>query len=243
MEPWFITRISAAKCRAVARSWVVGATVYVSYRHGTHGVQRGPWHSHLNRFFGVEHQLRYGLVDPIDDSDAELTFTADLGPLRRGTTLRFPVAGNEHSRSYLPVKPDGAEVIAVDAHGRAALLRRRIGAGQIVLSTYPLEHLVAATPGANPGDTPRLYDALAEVAGVRRAVRVDDRRVVAGTLLHDDGRRFVIIISQSEAPLTLKPVTVGGQLADLATGEPVDGVELAPYGARVLRLDESPSGE
>jgi hypothetical protein len=32
-------------------------------------------------------------------------------------------------------------------------------------------------------------------------------------------------------------------LADLATGEPVDGVELAPYGARVLRLDESPSGE
>jgi hypothetical protein len=104
-------------------------------------------------------------------------------------------------------------------------------------------HLVAATPGANPGNTPRLYDALAEAAGVRRAVRVDDRRVAAGTLLHDDGRRFVVIISQSEAPLTVKPVTVGGQLADLATGEPVDGVEPAPYGVRVLRLDESPSGE
>ncbi|MCW2874719.1 MAG: mannan endo,4-beta-mannosidase, partial [Streptomyces oryziradicis] len=67
-----------------------GATVYVSHSHGTHGAQRGPWHSHLNRFFGVEHQLRYGLVDPIDDSDAELTFAADHGPLRRGSTLRFP---------------------------------------------------------------------------------------------------------------------------------------------------------
>ncbi|WP_329320416.1 cellulase family glycosylhydrolase [Streptomyces sp. NBC_01262] len=209
-----------------------GATVYVSYSHGSHGVQRGPWHSHLDRFFGVRHRLRYGLVDPITDSEAEFTFLSDLGPLRPGATLRFRVAGTPHSRSYLPVEPDGADVIALDAHGRPALLRRRVGDGSIVLSTYPLERMAAASPHVNPEDTQLLYDALADLAGVTRTIRVDDRRVAAAVLLHDDGRRFAVLTSQSDVPVTVKPVVHGaGSL---------DAFELGPYGVAVREIGGLP---
>ncbi|MGH3286543.1 MAG: hypothetical protein ACRDPD_17995, partial [Streptosporangiaceae bacterium] len=49
----------------------------------------------------------------------------DFGGLARGTTLSFAVAGDQHSRAFLPVEPAGAEVIATDARGRPALLLRR----------------------------------------------------------------------------------------------------------------------
>ncbi|MBA3431679.1 MAG: cellulase family glycosylhydrolase, partial [Actinobacteria bacterium] len=42
-----------------------GATVYVSYWPGSTAVQRGPWHPFFNDFFGVEHGLRYGLLDTV----------------------------------------------------------------------------------------------------------------------------------------------------------------------------------
>lgn len=214
-----------------------GAVVYVSYCHGTHGVQRGPWYSHLNTMFGVEHQLRYGLVDRITDEEVELTFTTGFGRLPAGATLRFRAAGTEHSRAYLPVKPTKAEVVAVDRHGRPALLRRRVGAGWVLLCTYPIEHMAACTPFVNPEDTCRLYDALAEFAGVERPVVVDDARVAVDTLRHADGRRFVFLVSQAEEPLTVKPRPASGRLVDLSGGSvPVDAVELAPYDVRVLGL-------
>ncbi|KYF52060.1 beta-mannosidase, partial [Sorangium cellulosum] len=95
-----------------------GAVVYASYCHGTHGSQRGPWYAHLDAMFGVEHQLRYGMVDPIEEAQAKLTFERPFGTIAEGTTLAFPVAGTEHSRAYLPVRPRGAEVVAVDQRGR-----------------------------------------------------------------------------------------------------------------------------
>jgi endo-1,4-beta-mannosidase len=211
-----------------------GATVYASYSHGAHGVQRGPWHSHLNSLFGVEHQLRYGLVDAIEDDEVEFTFTADLGDLVSGTRLRFRVAGTEHSRSYLPVVATDAQVLAVDAHGRPALLRRQVGAGTVLLSTYPIEHMAALTPGANPEDTHRLYDALAQSAGVRRTVRVEDPGVAADVLRHEDGRRFVFLISQSPEPVSVKPRCAAGSLVDPETHAPVESVELEPFGVRML---------
>ncbi|NYI06846.1 cellulase family glycosylhydrolase [Allostreptomyces psammosilenae] len=218
-----------------------GATVFVSYTHGAHGVQRGPWHSHLNSFFGVRHLLRYGLVNPIEDDEVTFTFRAELGGLRPGDTLRFRAAGTEHSRAYLPVEADGAEVVAVDGRGRPALLRRRVGDGWVVLSTYPLEHMAALTPGVNPEDTRRLYEALAEAAGVVRPVTVDDPHVSADTLRHRDGRRFAFLTSQSPEALAVRPrVAGGGGLVDPETGEPVDTVDLAPYDARLLLLPEAP---
>jgi endo-1,4-beta-mannosidase len=206
-----------------------GAVVYTSYCAGSHGSQRGPWYSHLNAMFGVEHRLRYGLADPIEDDVVELTFTAALGPIAEGTTLAFRAAGSEHGRSYLPLRPVTAEVLAVDGHGRPALLRRRHGDGWLVLCAYPLEHMAALTPRVNPEPTYRLYDALAGLAGVRRPVTVADPRVSADVLVRADGARFAVLVSQAEEELKV--------IAEVAGPEPVrEEVALDPYGVHVLEL-------
>jgi endo-1,4-beta-mannosidase len=207
-----------------------GAVVYVSYCAGPHGVQRGPWYSQLNSMFGVEHRLTYGLVDRIEDDVVELTVTKDLGTLAEGTTLSFRAGGTPHSRAYLPVRPTSAEVVAVDGHDRPALLRRRCGAGWVVLCTYPLEHMAAVTPGANPEPTHRLYDALASFAGARRPVTVADPRVSADVLARADGTRFAVLVSQAEVKLTVNPLVAGGGQ------EGFEEVVLEPYGVRVLEL-------
>jgi endo-1,4-beta-mannosidase len=212
-----------------------GAVVYVSYCAGANAAQRGPWYADLNGMFGVEHQLTYGLVDPIEDEEVVVTFVRDFGSIPEGSRLEFRAAGNEHSRAFLPVRPTDAEVVAVDQRNRPVLLERQAGGGRLVLCTYPLEHMAAVTPRVNPEPTYRLYDALAERSGVTRPVTVEDPRVLAAELRHRDGRRFVWLVSQAAAEITVKP-TVEGHLADLQTGEPVTEVALQAYGVRVLRL-------
>jgi hypothetical protein len=210
-----------------------GATVYLSFCSGEHPGTRGPWFHDLDGLFGVQLQLAYGVTEPIEDDVLEMTFTEDFGGIAAGETLRFPVAGNEDSRAYLPVVPDGARTVATDAHGRPALLSHDLGAGRTVLATYPLEHMAARTSRANPEQTHRLYAALAEVAGVARPVTVPTPYVSADTLTHEDGRRFVWLVSQAGRELTVRP-SADGRLCDLDTGEPLDEVTLPPYGVRVL---------
>ena len=152
-----------------------GATVYASYFAGHGDSQLGPWMPWLEQVFGVTHGLRYGLADTIEEDEVVLLLVTDLGELRAGTTLAFPVTVQGMSRSYLPVQPATAEVLAVDGRGRPALLRNPNGEGSMVLCTYPLEYLAASRPNANPEPTWRLYSALASVAGVARPVRVEDR--------------------------------------------------------------------
>ena len=188
-----------------------GATVYVSYCAGDVSWHRGPSYGAMNDLFGVRHQLDVGLVDPITDELVELTFTRDFGGLTRGTTLTFPVAGNEHARAYLPVIPTTAEVIATDAHGRPALLRRQAGRGSLILCTYPLEYMASAVARVNPDATVALYGALATHAGVRRPVTVDDPEVACDVLVHRDGTRFAVIASHADEELTVKPALVRGR--------------------------------
>ncbi|MFD3573023.1 cellulase family glycosylhydrolase [Streptomyces sp. NPDC058644] len=210
-----------------------GATVYLSFCSGEHPGTRGPWFDDLDGLFGVELQLTYGVAEPIEDDVLELTFTEEFGGIAAGQTLRFPVAGNEDSRAYLPVVPVGARVVAKDAHGRPALLVNETGRGRTVLATYPLEHMAARTARVNPEQTHRLYAALAQLAGVRRPVTVDSPYVSADVLVHEDGRRFVWLVSQADEELTVRPA-VDGSLHDLETGEAVEEVRLVPFGVRVL---------
>ncbi|MFE2496912.1 cellulase family glycosylhydrolase [Streptomyces scopuliridis] len=213
-----------------------GATVYLSFCSGEYPGTRGPWFHDLDGLFGVELQLSYGVAEPIEDNTLEMTFQEDFGTIAAGETLRFAVAGNEDSRAYLPVVPAGARVVATDAHGRPALLRHRLGSGETVLATYPLEHMAARTARVNPERTHRLYEALAEVAGVRRPVTVGTPLVGADVLVHEDGRRFAWLVSQSERELTVRPETGDAALHDLVSGERLERVEIGPYGVRVLEL-------
>jgi endo-1,4-beta-mannosidase len=209
-----------------------GATVYVSYFAGAHDNQRGPWHAAMNRLFGFEHQLVYGLVDTVEEDEFEFDFVRPFGGLSEGSRLRFRTGGNAHSRAMLPVVPTDAEVVAVDGKGRPALLVRRVGAGSMVFCTYPIEHMAATLARVNPDPTRDLYDALADFAGVARAVTVDEPRVAVDVLEHEDGTRWVWFVSQAAEELTVKPaVRTSGKLAE-------DAVTLPPFGVRVLKLED-----
>jgi endo-1,4-beta-mannosidase len=221
-----------------------GATVYVSYSPGVSGWHRGPSYGGLNAMFGVEHQLRTGLVDPIEDDQVTFTFGQNFGSLPAGARLTFRTGGNQHSRAYLPVRPDTADVLAADGHGRPALLLRRVGAGSLVLCTYPVEHMAAATPQVNPEATSVLYDALAAHAGVRRLVTVDDPRIATDVLVHSGGTRFAWLVSQSDEPVTAKPELASGLRMTHLDGSVLDEAPtLAPFGVSVFRLETSQDPE
>ncbi|RAJ63342.1 endo-1,4-beta-mannosidase [Streptomyces sp. Amel2xB2] len=213
-----------------------GATVYASYFAGEHDHARGAWWPRLDETFGVRKKLRYGLADTVEDDELRMVFRRDFGGIAAGEELVFAVGGTGGARAYLPVEPDGAEVLATDAHGRPALLRHRSGAGALVLCTYPVEYMAAVTPHVNPEPTWRLYAALAAEAGAAPEVSVPDPRVLTARMTHEDGRRFVWFVSQHDRPLTAEPlVTGGGALRDL-DGAELRGVELPPFGVAVAEM-------
>ena len=227
-----IKQLTGPSWRTLRARAEAGATVYASAFFGVHGTQRGLWWPDVDETFGVRRTTRYGLVDPVVEDTVTLRFEQDLGDIQTGEELVFPVAGTENSRAYLPVEPDGADVVAVDQHGRPTLLRYRTGQGSMVLATYAFEHFAAETPFVNPEPTWRLYGALADEAGVERPVTVADPRVTAAELVHEDGRRFVWLVSHAPEPVSVTP-QVRGTLADL-DGEPVTDVALGAYGVAVL---------
>jgi len=223
----------------LATSWTrlrelaeAGATVYASHFVGEHATQRGSWWPNVDETFGVTKQSRYGLIELIAEDVLRARFVAAFGGVAEGEVLEFAVGGNENSRSFLPVVPADAEVIAVDEHDRPVLLRRRIGKGQLILSTYPLEYMAAVTPAVNPEPTYRLYSALAVESGIFPEVRVEDPRVMVSELVRDDGARLIWFVSQSEEPLAVTPIVASGALFD---GDTVsENVVLDPFGVVVL---------
>ena len=238
-----VKQLLAPTAAALERLAANGACVYLSYSAGDTGWHRGPSYGLLDETFGVRHQLDVGLPNTIEDEVAVLRLHRDFGGLAAGSTLSFAVAGNQHSRSFLPVEPARAEVIATDARGRPALLQRRVGPqnqGSLILCTYPVEHMAALTPRVNPDDAVTLYGALAAHAGVRRAVSVDDPRVACDTLVRDDGTVFALLASHGAEPITVKPVLAADSvLSALDDNQVVEGVTLSPFGINVLRITGS----
>ena len=217
------------------------ATVHVSYFTGDvpgrTPFHPGLWHPDLNAFFGVRHLLRYGLVTPIEDDEIVWRFEQGFGELEAGAELRFRVRGSEDGRSFLPLEPKEAEVVAVDSHGRPALVRRRVGEGAIVLSTYPLEYMGALGKAVNPNDTVRLYQALAREAGATAPLRVARPDVHVDRLVRDDGKVFAFFVSYSPEPLEVEPeLENGATLRELTTGEPLARIALAARGVAVAEL-------
>jgi endo-1,4-beta-mannosidase len=223
-----------------------GATVWASYAAGNTNKQRGPWWTNTAELFGVRNALAYGLNDPIEDDEVELRFVAALGDIEPGEVLRFAAAGGRNARAFLPVEVLDAEVVALDAHDRPAILRKRHGEGQAVLCTYPLEFLAAARSRVNPEPTWRVYRALAAEAGAEAPVSVDDPRVLVDGLVHEDGTSFVWLVSEHDDEVKVSPLTAAGTLQTL-DGDPVgDVVALPAYGVTVLRLvptDHPPTEE
>ncbi|WP_158864924.1 cellulase family glycosylhydrolase [Leifsonia sp. AG29] len=211
-----------------------GATVYASYSHGDSPVQRGPWWTSSEELFGVRPDSAYGLAEPVTDELVELRFVEAFGNLPAGAALSFRPAGGENGRTRLPVTATSGRVVAVDALGRPAIVVKEHGAGRAVLCTYPLEFFASAQGRVNPEETWRVYDALAAAADLERDVRLDDPLVFADSLVHADGRRFVVFLSEHEGPVTVTP-EVAGRLRTLG-GEASPTLTLEPYGVAVREL-------
>jgi hypothetical protein len=116
-------------------------------------------------------------------------------------------------------------------------LRYPSGRGWMVLCTYPLEHMAASRPQANPEQTWRLYTALATAARVGRPVRVEDPRVVVGGLRVGPKEVFLALnVSPDEVRATLQApaqtLLAGGAPAGGDAGE----LALGPYEVAVLYL-------
>jgi endo-1,4-beta-mannosidase len=217
-----------------------GSTVYVSYFAGPAGVHRGMWHPDLNTFFGVRHRLRYGMVDPVDDDVVTWTMQADIGDLAAGDQLSFRVGGSEHGRAFLPLEPVDAYVLAIDGHGRPAVVERAVGAGRIVLSAFPVEYMAASSPRVNPEATARWYRALAARAGTLPAVRTGRTDVHVDRLVRDDGEAFVWFASHVDEPVTVDPILPdAAQLTELSSDTAVAAIPLAPRAVEVYRLRQA----
>ncbi|HYW26423.1 MAG TPA: cellulase family glycosylhydrolase [Terriglobales bacterium] len=232
--------LTAPTWRALEDRACAGATVYISYFPGVGAEQRGPWWPNLDALFGVEHQLRYGLIQRVDEDAVTWRLVGGLGDLEVDAELSFRVAGTAHSRAMLPLvvpAASGTRVVAEDAHGRPALLVREVGAGALVLATYPVEHFAAALPNANPEATWRLYRALGARAGVQRAVGSDLPEVLVDRLLHRDGACYVWAVNTGDGPRSPRiELCGGGWLRDVETGEHADAeVGLPPHGVRVFQ--------
>jgi len=229
--------------QALLRLASSGATVYASYFAGHGKEQVGPWMPWMDQIFGTAHQLRYGLADRIEEDEVRLHLLHDVGELPKGTELVFPVEAQGFARSFLPVSPVTAEVLAVDASGRPALLRNATGDGWTVLCTYPLEHLAACRPAANPEDTWKLYSALATASGVARPLRANDPRVTVGQLRVGDAMAFVASnTSPSAVQVTLsssgfsvyRSAQPPGQAGGPGEGDAVTELLLGPYEVALL---------
>ena len=183
---------------------------------------------------GARHLLRYGLVDPIVEDVVTFELLEDLGELGPGAELSFKVGGSPSARSYLPVEPIDAKVLAVDGAGRPALLRHSIGAGSTVLCTYPIEHMAAHRASANPEDTWQLYSALASSAGVARPVRVDDPRVLVGGIRVGNGE-IAVFVNCSSDTVAVEPIVTGS----VELSPPGVWSRLEPFGVAAVRCEGS----
>ncbi len=202
--------LTAPGMEALRERVAAGATLYLSYFPGSTAGQRGPWLFGLQETFGVRHSLRYGLTDPIEDNVVRVRFLRPFGSIAEGEELSFAVGGTAHGRSYLPVEPAGAEVVAVDRHDRPVLLTCARGAGTAVLCTYPLEYMAARTPRVNPEPTWRLYDALADLAGVERPLRCADPRVSCA-VAEGDGVSLASVTNLGAEPVDAVLDGAGGE--------------------------------
>jgi Cellulase (glycosyl hydrolase family 5) len=212
-----------------------GATVYASYFAGRGRHQTGPWMPWLQETFGVAHRLRYGVADVVEPDEVQFELVDDVGELAKGTELSFAVGGEGTARAYLPVEPAGADVLAVDARGMPALLRNRTGDGWMVLCTYPLEHMAASTPAANPEPTWQLYSALASISGVNRPLRVNDPRITVGSLRVGQKDAF-LALNLSPVSLEAQLVAPGSSiyLTSSSGDQSIDSLSLEPYEVALL---------
>ena len=72
---------------------------------------------------------------------------------------------------------------------------------------------------------------------------VDDPRVAADVLVHEDGRHFAWLVSHAAEPVTVKPqVSSGTRLCELDGTPANEAITLPPFGVGVFGLENGAAG-
>ncbi|WAL93713.1 beta-galactosidase trimerization domain-containing protein [Streptomyces sp. Je 1-369] len=152
-----------------------------------------------------------------DDTHAEFTWAG----------VRFPLHWDAEPIPVIDTA--GAETLAAFADGSPALTRHRLGDGSVHYLNAPLEAQLNAPYRLREADWHRLYEAVAEDAGVRAPLTADNPSVETTVLGRGDERCGVVI---NHAP---EPVdTVLRRPAADGTPESEKLLRLEPKGVRLL---------
>jgi beta-galactosidase len=181
---------------------------------------------------------------PLDRAPV-LRFVRRWGPFGEGDALELPSGDGELPSRGVQLRVSDAEVVAVDADGRPALLVARRGSGAAVTCAYPVETLLAAVPDAHrAGDRSwGLYAGLRELRSGRDDAGCEHPDVTVGELGGPSGG-VVTMTNHSDDRVTAAVRLPGDArsvnriTADAAEPPLLDEgsieVELPPYGAAVF---------
>ena len=166
------------------------------------------------------------LVDHLPVREVTLKFVAPFGNIKAGESFTFAAAAEDTTQWASTLEVSDGSVMAVDQDGRPALIAHALGKGKTLLSAYPIELYLAAQPSAFEGkdETHRLYQALVEWAGIKRAIWTDNKSVEASAL--NAASHGLIVLTNHSAT---------SHKVHLASTLPIHGLTLAEGGKRLAQ--------
>lgn len=177
---------------------------------------------YFQRVFGAQRTGSKRHTAPIS-----LEFEHDFGEIEAGDVLAFPLS---KEKSYLRVRPMGAEVVAHLADGSPALLRHEFGKGQAFLMVIDPFNGLTDCDGESYSKSCvfELLGAMADEAGVEREVICDDPSIEVG-IMRSEKKTLLVAINHHEDPITaMARIRSGACHPKTAPYETAEGEVLIP---------------
>lgn len=230
-------RLTAPYWRALIEFVEKGGWLYISYKSDG-------WIHLFEELFGAKHNLKFGFVD-LPNGDLNIKFIQDFGTQSEGDSLKFNTNNLNRSCAYCPVDATEAEVIALDADNRPALLMNKIGKGRVIFSTYPLEYYVAMSKnGSQSQPLNTLYGAICAARGIDPPLKMNNSNVEMGILKNGSKSIYAFLVNHSwnEEKLTIRTKNKINDIQMTLSGENIQPVEnsfeisLAPKNIELLEI-------
>jgi endo-1,4-beta-mannosidase len=216
-----------------------GGIVYWSYFSGDYGFQQSAWCQLFAELTGLRHGLRYGCFD-LPEATARLDGEAEAS----GLHLLFPTAPGEkpYPRSFLPVEPNSAKVLARDGRGSPALTSLVHRGGAFLFLNCPIEHYLAEEPEANAKYPAfELYAFLARQAKLEPKVASSEPFVQTRIVASPAGD-LLWVMNHGWVPRTVRIESPGGDPI-YGIGHPLDvgssNIDLGPKQICIFRLQHT----
>jgi len=183
------------------------------------------------------HEVRLHVVEP-------------FGGLKPGDEFRYAAGGAAADWGAI-LELRGGKAIATDQDGRPALIAHTLGKGKVLVCAYPIEKYLSRVPAAfgESENTHRIYQALADWAGVQPLFRTDQSEVEVGVLA-GSGRGYLVLTNHSDAAESVmvsggkalrevRQVTAAGTAPRELRGGSF-GVNLEPFAGAVVEYRDPP---